>query len=273
MERTSLVYTFVRFDLLQGTWAKKNKKMNKRMLIGFAVLICQSVFAQSAGKQSSSTKFIDVSHEIVNGMTTYKGVSPPVITPYLTREASTSMYAEGVTFLISKIDMVANTGTYLDTPFHRYEDGYDLAELKLEDVAYVPAEIIRVDGIKVKDIDESHFRKLELRGKALLINTGWSANWGTEAYFSNHPHLTEGAAKFLRDAGVKIVAIDTYNIDDITDKARPVHSTLLAAGIPIVEHLCNLETVPAGKAMTFTAVPIKIKEFSTFPVRAFVHIN
>lgn len=247
--------------------------MDKRILIGFAVLICHEVLGQSEAKQASTGKFIDVSHEIVNGMTTYKGVSPPVITPYLTREASTSMYAEGVTFLISKIDMVANTGTYLDTPFHRYEDGYDLAELKLENVAYVPAEIIRVDGTKVKKIDESYFKKLELRGKAVLINTGWSANWGTDAYFSNHPHLTEGAAKFLRDAGVRIVAIDTYNIDDTNDKTRPVHSTLLAAGIPIVEHLCNLETVPSGQSMTFTAVPIKIKDFSTFPVRAFVSLD
>lgn len=238
--------------------------MNKRILIGLAVLICHGVSGQ---------KFIDVSHEIVNGMTTYRGVTPPVITPYLTREASTSMYAEGVTFLISKIDMVANTGTYLDTPFHRYADGYDLAELKLEDVAYVPAEIVRVDGMKVKNIDESYFKKLDLKGKAILINTGWSANWGTDAYFSNHPHLTEGAAKFLRDAGVKVVGIDTYNIDDTNDKARPVHSTLLAAGIPIVEHVCNLENVPSGKSMKFTAVPIKIKDFSTFPVRAFVSVD
>lgn len=246
--------------------------MQKRIWIFLAVLISHQVLGQSA-KKPSGDKFIDVSHEIVNGMTTYRGVSPPVITPYLTREASTAMYAEGVTFLISKIDMVANTGTYLDTPFHRYEDGYDLAELKLEDVAYVPAVIVRLDGMKIKDIDESYFKKLDLKGKAMLINTGWSANWGTEAYFSNHPHLTEGAAKFLRDAGVKIVAIDTYNIDDTNDKARPVHSTLLKAGIPIVEHLCNLETVPSDKRMTFTAVPIKIKDFSTFPVRAFVSVE
>jgi arylformamidase len=252
---------------------KQQIKMDKRILIGFAMLICHGAVGQSAGKPASASKFVDVSHEIVNGMTTYRGVTPPVITSYLTREASASMYAEGVTFMISKIDMVANTGTYLDTPFHRYEDGYDLAELKLEDVAYVPAEIVRVDGTKIKNIDESHFKKLDLKGKALLVNTGWSANWGTDTYFSNHPHLTEGAAKFLRDAGVRIVAIDTYNIDDTTDKARPVHSTLLAAGIPIVEHLCNLETVPSGKSMTFTAVPIKIKDFSTFPVRAFVAIN
>lgn len=241
--------------------------------MAFVMTISLKALGQAPDKQTSTGKFIDVSHEIVNGMTTYKGVTPPVITSYLTREQSTSMYAEGVTFLISKIDMVANTGTYLDTPFHRYDDGYDLAELKLENVAYVPAEIVRVDGTKIKSIDESHFKKLDLRGKAILINTGWSTNWGTDVYFSNHPHLTEGAAKFLRDAGVKIVAIDTYNIDDTTDKARPVHSTLLAAGIPIVEHLCNLENVPSGKAMTFTAVPIKIKEFSTFPVRAFVSIN
>lgn len=247
--------------------------MNNRILIGLAVLICHGVLGQSAKKKASTATFIDVSHEIVNGMTTYRGVTPPVITPFLTREASTSMYAEGVTFLISKIDMVANTGTYLDTPFHRYEDGYDLAELKLEDVAYVRAEIIRVDGTKIKDIDESYFKKLDLKGKAVLINTGWSANWGTDTYFSNHPHLTKGAAEFLRDSGVKIVAIDTYNIDDTTDKARPVHSTLLAAGIPIVEHLCNLETVPSGKPMTFTAVPVKIKDFSTFPVRAFVSVE
>lgn len=245
--------------------------MNRNLSFIFAILISFNALGQSPKKQPS--KFIDVSHEIENGMTTYRGVPPPVITPHMTREASKANYAEGVTFLISKIDMVANTGTYMDTPFHRYEDGYDLAGVKLEDIAYVNAEIVRVDGMKIKDIDESYFKKLDLRGKALLINTGWAANWRTDAYFSNHPHLTAGAAKFLAESGVKIVAIDTYNIDDTSDATRPAHSLLLKAGIPIVEHLCNLENVPTGKAMTFTAVPIKIKEFSTFPVRAFVRVE
>lgn len=240
--------------------------MNNRLWICFVAFASYGAFAQS------TDKFIDVSHEIENGMTTYKGVPPPVISPLMTREASAANYAEGVTFLISRIDMAANTGTYMDTPFHRYEDGYDLAEVKLEDVAYVAAEIVRIDG-KIKDIDESYFMKLNLKGKALLINTGWASNWRTEAYYTNHPHLTSGAAKFLAASGVKIVAIDTYNIDDTNDRTRPVHSTLLKAGIPIVEHLCNLEKVPSGKAMTFTAVPIKIKEFSTFPVRAFVRVD
>ncbi|HZY79888.1 MAG TPA: cyclase family protein [Cyclobacteriaceae bacterium] len=247
--------------------------MNKTLSIIFTLLISYEASSQSAPKSTSKAKFIDVSHEIENGMTTYKGLPPPVITPLLTREDSKANYSEGVSFLISKIDMVANTGTYMDTPFHRYEDGYDLAEVKLEDVAYVRAEIVRVDGMKIKHIDESYFKKTDLRGKAVLINTGWSANWRTDAYFSNHPHLTAGAAKFLVDSGVKIVAIDTYNIDDTSDGTRPAHSILLKAGIPIVEHLCNLENIPSGQTMTFTAVPIKIKDFSTFPVRAFVRIE
>lgn len=242
--------------------------MNKRIWIIFTVLLSSGAFAQS-----STDRFIDVSHEIEDGMITYRGVPPPVVTPLLTREASAANYAGGVTFLISKIDMAANTGTYMDTPFHRYEDGYDLAEVKLEDVAYVPAEIVRVDGAKVKHIDESYFKDLDLRGKALLINTGWASHWRTETYYSNHPHLTAAAANFLRDAGVRIVAIDTYNIDDTNDKTRPVHSILLKAGIPVVEHLCNLENVPSKRSMTFTAVPIKIKDFSTFPVRAFVRLD
>lgn len=228
------------------------------------LLISPALFSQT---------YVDVSHEIVNGMQTYRGVPPPVITPLMSREQSAQNYAPGVTFLISKIDMAANTGTYLDTPYHRYENGDDLSELKLENLVNLPARIVRVDGSKVKHIDESHFKNIDLKGRALVVNTGHSKNWGTEAYFSNHPHLTAGAAAFLKEAGVKIVAIDTYNIDDTSDPQRPVHSTLLGAGIPVVEHVCNLENVPDGKEIQFTAVPIKIKDFSTFPVRAFVTVG
>lgn len=231
------------------------------------VLLLQSFEWRPAPQKRS---FVDVSHTIENGMITYKGIPAPAISAHLTREESTPRYANGVQFLISKIEMIANTGTYLDAPYHRYENGKDLATLDLENLAYLEAVIIHVDGATVKHIDESHFKGKALKGKAVLVHTGWDKNWRTDAYFVDHPHLTEGAAKFLVTSGATLVGIDSYNIDDTNDKTRPVHSLLLQQGIPIVEHLCNLDKVPAEKKVEFNAVPVKIKDFSTFPVRAFV---
>jgi kynurenine formamidase len=208
---------------------------------------------------------IDLSQTVVNGELTYPGLPAPMICDFLSRETSRALYAEGVEFQIGRIDMVANTGTYLDSPFHRYAEGKDLAKLPLESLANLP-------GVRVKcgagAVGAEVFAGQELKGKAVLVETGWSRHWGTEAYFGAHPYLTEEAAVFLRDAGAGLVGIDSLNIDDRGDLRRPVHSILLGAEIPIVEHMTNLAALPEGP-FRFCAVPPKVRGFGTFPVRAF----
>jgi arylformamidase len=211
---------------------------------------------------------IDVSHSVEHGMITYKGLPAPVISDFLSREASRQHYAGGTEFHIGKIEMVANTGTYLDSPFHRYQDGRDLSELPLESLANLEGVTIRMSDDEGKAITASLFDGYNLRGKAVLIHTGWAKHWGSESYFENHPFLTADAAQKLVDAGAALVGIDSYNIDDVADTARPAHSLLLKANIPIVEHLCNLESLP-DDGYKFFAVPVKVKAFGTFPVRAF----
>jgi len=214
------------------------------------------------------TQMIDVSHAIEHGMITYRGLPAPVISDFLSREASRQHYESGTEFHIGRIEMVANTGTYLDSPFHRYEDGADLAQLPLTSLANLEAVTIRVQGDVEKAITASFFAGRELRGKAVIVHTGWAKNWGSESYFENHPFLTQDAVQLLVEARAALVGIDSYNIDDTSDRARPAHSILLKAGIPIVEHLCNLESLPES-GYRFFAVPVKVKGFGTFPVRAF----
>lgn len=202
-------------------------------------------------------------------MVTYRGLPAPLICDYLSREQSRHLYAPGTEFQIGRIDMVANTGTYLDTPFHRYADGCDLAGIGLDAVADLPGVVIRTDaGV----IDRSWFEGIELSGRAVLVHTGWDRHWRTDRYFEGHPFLTGAAAAYLRDQGAALVGIDSYNIDDIGDGSRPVHSTLLAAGIPIVEHMTGLGALPA-KGFRFSAVPPKVAGMGTFPVRAFARIE
>lgn len=200
-------------------------------------------------------------------MITYRGLPAPLICNYLSREASRSIYAAGTEFHIGRIDMVANTGTYIDSPFHRFANGKDLAELPLTSLADLPIELIHIPA-NTKRIDKEFFTSRDLNGKAVLIHTSWSRHWRTDAYFENHPHLTADAAAHLRDAGARIVGIDSYNIDDTADMSRPAHTTLLGAEIPIVEHMTNLNELPAGVSRFF-AVPVKVRSFGTFPVRAF----
>ena len=217
--------------------------------------------------QAQSPCLIDLSHAVEHGLVTYKGLPAPVICDYLSREASRELYASGTEFQIGKIEMVANTGTYLDSPFHRYADGKDLSQLPLEKLANLPA--IKVTKRNHDKIDASRFpARNELEGKAVLVETGWSRHWNTARYFEGHPYLTEGAAQFLVDSGVALVGIDSYNIDDVQDLRRPVHSILLGADIPIVEHMTNLSAL-TGSDFRFFAVPVKVKGFGTFPVRAF----
>jgi len=213
------------------------------------------------------TRIIDVSHTIEHGMITYKGLPAPIICDYLSREASRSHYAAGTEFHIGKIEMVANTGTYLDSPFHRYADGVDLSQLPLENLANLDNIVVRVPAGQ-RAIGSELFKGLDVAGKAVLVATGWDRHWRTDQYFEGHPFLTGAAANWLRDAGATLVGIDSLNIDDTADLARPVHSVLLGSGIPIVEHLRGLSAVPELGARFF-AVPPKVKAFGTFPVRAF----
>ena len=216
-------------------------------------------------------KLIDLSHTVEDGLITNKGLPAPIICDYLSREDSKEHYAEGTTFQIGKIEMCSNTGTYLDSPFHRYEDGKDLSELTLESLASLEGIKVVIDE-EVKAIDQAAFANLEVRDKAVLVQTNWSRYWNTEEYYEGHPFLTEVAAIYLRDRGAKLVGIDAYNIDDSSGKERPVHSTLLGAEILIVEHMCNLQAVPVS-GFKFYAVPVKIKGFGTFPVRAFAELE
>jgi arylformamidase len=213
---------------------------------------------------------IDLSHTIQHGMITYPGLPGPLICDYLSREASRSHYAPGVEFQIGKIEMVANTGTYLDSPFHRYAEGKDLSQLPLDSLANLDTVVVRARA-RGRSIEPDTFAGLALAGKAVLVQTGWDAHWGTDRYLSEHPFLSGNSARYLRDQRVTLVGIDSLNIDDTDDGRRPVHSTLLGADIPIVEHLCNLAALPAS-GLRFFAVPAKVAAFGTWPVRAFAHV-
>jgi kynurenine formamidase len=187
----------------------------------------------------------------------------------MSREASRTKYAHGTEFQIGKIEMIANTGTYVDSPFHRYENGKDLSELPLESVADVECLVVRVDPGAGAAIDSVPLAASKVAGRAVLFHTGWDRHWRTDRYFEGHPHLTERAAEWLVKAGAVIVGIDSLNIDSIATGERPVHTTLLGREIPIVEHMRGLDRVPA-EGGRFTAVPVKVKGMGTFPVRAFV---
>ena len=215
-----------------------------------------------------SPRYIDLSHVIEDGLITYKGLAAPIICDFLSREESRKHYAPGTEFQIGKIEMVANTGTYLDSPFHRYADGKDLSQLPLESVADLDAIVVRAPDESGRSIDAGAFRGLDLRGKAVLVHTGWSRHWRTDQYFEGHSFLTAEAAALLRDEGAALVGIDSLNIDDNSSGERPVHSTLLRHDIPIVEHMTNLDQLP-DLGFRFHAVPVKVKNFGTFPVRAF----
>lgn len=221
---------------------------------------------------STSSKFFDLSHTVEHGLITYKGLPAPVICDFLSREQSRQHYAPGTEFQIGKIEMVANTGTYLDSPFHRYEDGKDLSELELTSLADLDGRVVRAKNKEDRAIDRAAFAGVDVRGKAVLVHTGWDAHWRTDQYFEGHPFLTRDAAQFLADEGATLVGIDSYNIDDTADLSRPAHSILLGVGIPIVEHMCGLEKLP-GSRFKFFAVPVKVKGMGTFPVRAFAIVE
>jgi len=211
--------------------------------------------------------FVDLSHLIEDGMITYKGLPAPLICDHISRVQSRATYAPGTEFQIGRIEMVGNTGTYIDTPFHRYETGYDLAGLDLDRVSNVAGVVVAAPASQGRSIDWRAFAEVDVLDKAVLVHTGWDAHWRTDQYFEGHPYLTDAAAAYLKDHGARLVGIDSFNIDDIANPARPVHTRLLGAGIPIVEHMTRLEQLPPT-GFSFFAVPPKISGMGTFPVRA-----
>jgi kynurenine formamidase len=210
---------------------------------------------------------VDLSHLIEDGMITYKGLPALLICDHISRLQSRATYAPGTEFQIGRIEMVGNTGTYIDTPFHRYEAGYDLSGLDLDRFSDVAGVVVRPPLGQGRSIDWTAFADVEVKDQAVLVHTGWDAHWRTDQYFEGHPYLTEGAAAYLKDQGARLVGIDSFNIDDTADAARPVHTILLGAGIPIVEHMTRLERLPTT-GFRFFAVPPKISGMGTFPVRA-----
>jgi kynurenine formamidase len=217
----------------------------------------------------AETKLVDLSHAITAGMTTYKGLPGPHICDYWSRADSAAHYDDGTTFQIGRIDMVGNTGTYLDVPFHRFEEGEDLAAVGLERLAGLDGLCVRSEGPAA---GAGLFEGLDVAGKAVLVRTGWDRHWGSDFYYSGHPFLAEGAARLLAECGAALVGIDSHNIDDTRGRARPVHTILLAAGIPICEHMTNLAALPE-RGFRFHAAPPKVQGMGTFPVRAFAEIG
>ena len=217
-------------------------------------------------------EIVDLSHVIEHGMVTYQGLPGPHICDYWTREGSAANYDDGSSFQIGRIDMVANTGTYLDSPFHRYADGKDLAGLPLESLADLPGVVVRRPHAQGIATDAADLAGIDVQGRAVLIDTGWDQHWRTDAYAVDHPYLTEAAAEWLVEQGAALVGIDSYNIDDTRVRARPVHTRLLGAEIPICEHMRGLGQLP-GSGFRFSAVPPKVAEMGTFPVRAYAVID
>jgi kynurenine formamidase len=212
------------------------------------------------------SNLVDLSHAICAGMTTYPGLPGPEITPHLTRAESRSRYAPGVEFAIDRISMVGNTGTYLDSPFHRYEGGADLADLPLHAVADLPVVVL---SCTKRGIGPDQLAGLDPQGAAVLLHTGWDRHWGTPAYGDPAPYLTGAGATWLVERGVRLVGIDSVNIDDThSGGERPAHSILLGAGVPVLEHLTNLAALP-GRGAQLHAAPPRVRGFGTFPVRAY----
>lgn len=230
--------------------------------------------APAAGQRGAAHRWVDLSHVVTAGLTTIPGLPAPVITPHLTREDSREVYAAGTEFALDRISMIGNTGTYLDSPFHRYADGTDLAGLPLTSLADLPAVVVRTAGSRVRGVDVGALAALDVAGRAVLLHTGGDAGWGTPAYAQDAPFLTRAGAAWLVEHGAALVGIDAINIDDMSADSqgeRPAHTLLLGAGIPVVEHLTGLGQLPPTGAR-FTAVPPRVADFGTFPVRAYAAV-
>ena len=216
---------------------------------------------------TAAARIIDLGHEIEAGMITYAGLPAPVITEFLSREGSAGKYAPGTTFSIGRIEMVANTGTYVDAPFHRFENGDDVGALPIEKLADLDGLVVDATAAG-RAIEPDLFTRIETSGRAVLVHTGWSRHWRTPAYFEGHPYLTRAAVERLIESGAALVGIDSLNIDDTRDGERPAHTLLLGAGIPLVEHLTNLDRLPR-EGFRFHAVPAPVHGIGSFPVRPY----
>jgi arylformamidase len=217
-------------------------------------------------------RIVELSHPIRHGMVTYPGLPGPEITDHLTRAAAEHAYGPGVTFHIGRISMVANTGTYLDSPFHRYAEGADLAGLALDRLVDLEGVVVRVTGAPARAVDATQLAPFDVTGRAVLVHTGWDRHWESPAYGQANPYLTRAAAEWLVEQEPALVGIDSVNIDDVEDHSRPAHSILLAAGIPIVEHLRGLDQLPPH-GFRFHAAPPAVEDFGTFAVRAYAIID
>ncbi|MFL6722124.1 MAG: cyclase family protein [Sphingomonas sp.] len=220
----------------------------------------------------TASRIVDLSHVITDGMVTYKGLPGPHICDFLSREQSAANYDGGETFQIGKIEMVANTGTYVDVPSHRFADGKDLSEVEVQAFAHLPALVVRRPFEAGLAVGIDAFEGLHVRGKAVLVATGWDRHWGSDAYYEDHSFVTAEAAQWLVGEGAALVGIDSHNIDDTRVRTRPVHTALLRAGIPICEHMTSLGALPDA-GFRFTAAPPKVKGMGTFPVRAYAVLD
>lgn len=221
---------------------------------------------------TSARRLIDLSHPIESGMITYPGLPGPQIGEFLTREESRERYAPGTEFSLGRIEMIGNTGTYVDSPFHRHAERADLAQLSLEQLADLDGVMVDLPGRTDRAIDAASLAGTQVRRRAVLIHTGWARHWRTEQYGHGHPFLTAAAADWLAEQGALLVGIDSLNIDDTADLRRPAHTTLLAAGIPIIEQMCNLELLPTT-GFRFHGVPAPVAGMASWPVRAYAVIG
>jgi kynurenine formamidase len=226
----------------------------------------------AGGTDVTGPRRVDLSHPIEAGMETYPGLPGPVVCDFLSRERSREVYQGKAEFQIDKIELVGNTGTYIDSPFHRFADGIDIAALPLERIAGVPGVVVRAGSRTERGIGPELLAGLDVAGRAVLIETGWSVHWRTPAYFAGFPFLTRAGAELLRDHGAALVGIESLNMDDMDDLSRPAHTILLGAGIPVVEHLRGLDALPDGD-FRFFAVPAPFKGVGTFPVRAYAEVG
>lgn len=245
------------------------------LMVGKVVILNKEILNEKHKRNHSENSpahlLVDLSHTIEHGLVTYKGLPAPIVCDYLSREDSKQFYDEGTEFHIGKIEMVANTGTYVDCPFHRFEHGKDFSEIGLERFADLEGIKISVPYTKTLAIEVAHLQGYPIENRAVLVHTDWADHWNTPQYYENHPYLTEEAAMYLRDNGAVLVGIDSHNIDNTQTKKRPAHTTLLGAEILIAEHLCNLAVLPMS-GFTFSAIPPKFKGVGTFPVRAMAKI-
>jgi kynurenine formamidase len=262
---TALGELFVRHLglLMVGTVTVSNKRLLKEPHKG-----SRGVAAAGA----PARRLVELSHVVRDGMVTYPGLPGPQVSDHLSREDSRALYAPGTEFQMGRITMVSNTGTYLDTPFHRYRDGADLTGVPVDAVADLDGLVVRLTGADSQVIDRAALVTYQVAGRAVLIHTGWDRHWGTERYFNGHPHLTAGAAEWLVEQRPALVGIDSLNIDGTEGGVRPVHTALLAAGIPIVEHLRGLDQLPP-QGFRFHAAPVAVAGMGTFPVRAYAVVD